>query len=99
MCCTVSSAGSFRSFVASSITTIGRDPDLFNQRRRYMMGGRQVDVTGLVSWFAQNATDQEKPVGDRNTLDLYVLGATGPSMSSTARLCLRHGIFAMPSTS
>ncbi len=37
-----------------------------------MIGGR--DVTGLVSWFAQNATDQEKPVGDWNTLDLYVLG-------------------------
>ena len=43
-----------------------------------MIGGREVDVTGLftglVSWFAQNATDQEKPVGDWNTLDLYVLG-------------------------
>jgi hypothetical protein len=58
----------------SARTTIGRDPDLFNQRRRYMIGGREVDVTGLVSWFAQNATDQEKPAGDWNTLDLYVLG-------------------------
>lgn len=58
----------------SSKTTVGRDPDLFNQRRRYMIGGREVDVAGLVSWFAQNATDQEKPVGDWNTLDLYVLG-------------------------
>ena len=58
----------------SSKTTVGRDPDLFNQRRRYMIGGREVDVPGLVSWFAQNATDQEKPVGDWNTLDLYVLG-------------------------
>jgi hypothetical protein len=58
----------------SARTTLGRDPDLFNQRRRYMIGGREVDVTGLVSWFAQNATDQEKPVGDWNTLDLYVLG-------------------------
>jgi Domain of Unknown Function (DUF1080). len=59
-------------------TTVGRDPDLFSQRRRYMIGGREVDVTGLftglVSWFAQNATDQEKSVGDWNTLDLYVLG-------------------------
>jgi hypothetical protein len=58
----------------SSKTTVGRDPDLFNQRRRYMIGGREVDVTGLVSWFAQNATDQEKPAGDWNKLDLYVLG-------------------------
>ena len=58
----------------SSKTTIGRDPDLFNQRRRYMVGGREVDVTGGVSWFAQNATDQEKSVGEWNTLDLYVLG-------------------------
>lgn len=58
----------------SAKTTIGRDPDLFNQRRRYTIGGREVDVTGLVSWFAQNATDQEKPAGNWNTLDLYVLG-------------------------
>jgi hypothetical protein len=58
----------------SSKTTIGRDPDLFNQRRRYMLGGREVDVTAGVSWFAQNGTDQEKPTGDWNTLDLYVLG-------------------------
>jgi 3-keto-disaccharide hydrolase len=58
----------------SSRTTLGRDPDLFNQRRRYMIGGREVEVPGLVSWFAQNATDQEKPAGDWNTLDLYVLG-------------------------
>jgi hypothetical protein len=58
----------------SARTTLGRNTDLFDQRRRYMIGGREVDVTGLVSWFAQNATDQEKPVGDWNTLDLYVLG-------------------------
>jgi Domain of Unknown Function (DUF1080) len=58
----------------SARTTVGRDPDLFNQRRRYVVGGREVDVIGLVSWFAQNATDQEKSVGDWNTLDLYVLG-------------------------
>jgi hypothetical protein len=55
-------------------TTIGRDPNLFNQRRRYVIGGRELDVTGGGSWFAQNATDQEKPAGDWNTLDLYVLG-------------------------
>ena len=40
-----------------------------------MVGGREVDVVGnAVLWFAENATDQEKPAGDRNTLDLYVLG-------------------------
>jgi hypothetical protein len=58
----------------SARTTLGRNPDLFDQRRRFMIGGREVDVTGLVSWFAQNATDQEKPVGNWNSLDLYVLG-------------------------
>jgi 3-keto-disaccharide hydrolase len=59
----------------SSKTTVGRAPDLFNQQRRYMIGGREVDVTGMTSsWSALNATDQEKPVGDWNTLDLYVLG-------------------------
>jgi hypothetical protein len=31
----------------SAKTTIGRDPDLFNQRRRFMIGGREVDVTGF----------------------------------------------------
>jgi len=55
-------------------TAVGRGPDLFNQRRRYMVGGRELDVTGGGSWFVQNATDQEKPAGDWNTLDLYVLG-------------------------
>jgi hypothetical protein len=57
----------------SSKTTVGRDADLLNPRRRYMVGGREVEIPG-VSWFAQNATDQEKPVGDWNTLELYVLG-------------------------
>jgi len=59
----------------SSRTTVGRDPDLFSPLRRYMVGGREVDVVGnAVLWFAENATDQEKPLGDWNTLDLYVLG-------------------------
>jgi len=59
----------------SSRTTVGRDPDLFSPLRRYMVGGREVDVVGnAVLWFADNATDQEKPLGDWNTLDLYVLG-------------------------
>jgi hypothetical protein len=31
----------------SAKTTIGCDPDLFNQRRRFVIGGREVDVTGF----------------------------------------------------
>jgi hypothetical protein len=39
-----------------------------------MVGGREIAIPARVTWFAQGATDQEKPMGDWNTLDLYVLG-------------------------
>ncbi len=58
----------------SSKTTVGRDANLLSPIRRYMVGGREVEIPARVSWFAQSATDQEKPLGDWNTLDLYVLG-------------------------
>src|ERR1700730_5485672 len=37
----------------SSKTTVGRDADLLSPIRRYMVGGREVEIPARVSWFAQ----------------------------------------------
>jgi Domain of Unknown Function (DUF1080) len=55
-------------------TTVGRDADLLSPTRRYIVGGQGFEIPTGALWFAQNATDQEKPVGNWNTLELYVLG-------------------------
>ncbi|MFV3074575.1 3-keto-disaccharide hydrolase [Niveispirillum fermenti] len=54
-------------------TEVGRDPKLVELQRRFMVGGRPVTVKPPV-WNVEAATDAEKPVGEWNVLDLYVLG-------------------------
>ena len=59
-----------------SVTTIeARDPSLIDPKRRFMMGGRVVDVVGgTAAWNVENSRNADKPVGQWNTLDLYVVG-------------------------
>ena len=51
------------------------DPSLVAPHLRYRLGGREVDlVNGTPTWNVEAATDAERPVGEWNTLDLYVVG-------------------------
>ena len=52
---------------------VGYDPNIIYPKRRYMMGGRKIQV-GQPAWNVENARDYEFPVGIWNTLDLYVVG-------------------------
>lgn len=56
-------------------TTAAFDPTIIQPHLRYRLGGREVDlVNGTPTWNVEAATDAERPVGEWNTLDLYVLG-------------------------
>lgn len=54
-------------------TDAARDWSIIYPHRRYMAGGRTVDVA-VPAWNVQTASDHEKPAGEWNTLDLYVVG-------------------------
>lgn len=56
-------------------TQIAHDPALIYPLRRFMAGGRPVDVTtSNPAWNVEAARDVEKEAGLWNTLDLYVVG-------------------------
>ncbi|WP_058754564.1 3-keto-disaccharide hydrolase [Sphingomonas endophytica] len=56
-------------------TTAALDPTLISPPIRYRMGGKPVEiVNGTLIWNVENARDAERPAGEWNTLDLYVLG-------------------------
>ncbi len=59
----------------SAETTEARDPSLIDPQRRFMVGGRATAAVGNTSfWNVENAGNAEKPVGQWNVLDLYVIG-------------------------
>lgn len=56
-------------------TTVASDPSLIAPHLRFRVGGRPIDmVNGTATWNVEAATDAERPIGQWNTLDLYVLG-------------------------
>lgn len=56
-------------------TTAALDPSLISPPVRYRMGGKPVEiVNGSLIWNVENARDAERPAGQWNVLDLYVLG-------------------------
>lgn len=54
-------------------TSVGYDPKIIYPHRRYMVGGRTIDVA-QPAWNVEASSDPERPVGEWNTVDLYVLG-------------------------
>lgn len=58
---------------ASATAEAGYDPAIIYPKRRYMLGGRPVEVK-TPAWNVEAARDAEKPVGQWNRLDLYVVG-------------------------
>ena len=56
-------------------TNVAYDPNLIEPHLRYQLDGREVDMVNRTpTWNVEAATDAERPVGEWNTLDLYVLG-------------------------
>lgn len=56
-------------------TTVALDPSLIAPHLRFRTTGRTVDmVNGTGTWNVEAATDAERPIGEWNTLDLYVVG-------------------------
>ncbi len=59
----------------SAVTTVVDDPTLIAPKLRFAPGGREALIKGgTTDWNAEAYSDAEKPVGEWNTLDLYVLG-------------------------
>jgi hypothetical protein len=56
-------------------TGVVYDPSLIAPHLRFHKGGRTVDmVNGTGTWNVEAARDAERPIGEWNVLDLYVLG-------------------------
>ena len=56
-------------------TEVAFDPALIAPHLRYRAGGRTVDmINGTPTWNVEAGRDVEQPVGQWNTLDLYVVG-------------------------
>ena len=56
-------------------TSVTSDPSLAEPHLRFRPGGREIDiVNGTPTWNVEAATDAERPIGEWNTLDLYVVG-------------------------
>ena len=59
----------------SATTTVVDDPALIDPKLRFAPGGRAQTVQGgTKNWNVEAYGDAEKPAGEWNTLDLYVLG-------------------------
>lgn len=58
--------------VSGKVTAVD-DPSLIAPHLRFALAGREVTVA-TPNWNVEAATDAEKPAGQWNTLDLYVLG-------------------------
>ncbi len=56
-------------------TTVAYDAGLIEPHLRFQLGGREVDMANRTpTWNVETARDVEWPVGQWNTLDLYVVG-------------------------
>jgi hypothetical protein len=56
-------------------TDVSFDSSLIAPHLRYRAGGRTIDmINGTATWNVEAASDAERPAGEWNTLDLYVLG-------------------------
>lgn len=56
-------------------TSVSLDPSLIAPHLRFRVGGPTVDmINGTPTWNVEAATDAERPLGEWNVLDLYVLG-------------------------
>lgn len=56
--------------------TVGQDKAIIYPYRRFRLGGRDIDLAnGNPAYSVEAANDMEKPIGQWNRLDLYVVGS------------------------
>ncbi|OJU09813.1 MAG: hypothetical protein BGN86_10720 [Caulobacterales bacterium 68-7] len=72
-------------------TTVGHDAAVAYPQRRFMLGGRDIEVVSP-AWNVQHARDAERPAGEWNTLDLYVLGDKAIHVVNGQPVMMVHGI-------
>jgi hypothetical protein len=72
-------------------TFAGRDPAIIYPQRRFMVGGQEVEVV-TPAWNVENARDAERPAGEWNTLDLYVVGDRAVHVVNGVPVLVAHGI-------
>ena len=73
------------------MTYAARDSTLSYPMRRFMLGGREVEIVSP-AWNVEGARDAERPVGEWNTLDLYVVGASAIHVVNGVPVMALHGI-------
>jgi hypothetical protein len=72
-------------------TFAARDSSLSYPMRRFMLGGREVEIVSP-AWNVEAARDAERPAGEWNTLDLYVVGASAIHVVNGVPVMALHGI-------
>jgi hypothetical protein len=72
-------------------TFAARDSTLSYPMRRFMLGGREVEIVSP-AWNVEAARDVERPAGEWNTLDLYVVGARAVHVVNGVPVRALHGI-------
>lgn len=72
-------------------TFAGHDPAIEYPKRRFMIGGREVSVEAP-AWNVEAARDVERPVGEWNTLDLYVFGDRAIHVVNGVPVMELHGL-------
>jgi hypothetical protein len=79
------------------MTFAARDTTLRYPMRRFMLGGREVEIV-TPAWNVEAARDAERPAGEWNTLDLYVVGASAVHVVNGVPVMALHGIATVDST-
>lgn len=77
--------------VTEGTTEIGSDPTLPAPHRRYMLGGRPAPLAIGANNVAP-ATDADKPVGEWNTIDLYVFGDSAVHVVNGVPVAVARGL-------
>jgi hypothetical protein len=72
-------------------TFAGRDTALRYPMRRFMLGGREVEIVSP-AWNVEAARDAERPAGEWDTLDLYDVGASAIHVVNGVPVMALHGI-------
>lgn len=74
-------------------TSVAFDSTLIAPHLRFRAGGRPIDmINGTSTWNVEAASDAERPVGQWNTLDLYVLGDRAVHVVNGVPVAEIHGI-------
>lgn len=74
-------------------TTVAFDPSLIAPHLRFRVGGSAIDmINGTATWNVEAASDAERPVGEWNTLDLYVLGDRAVHVVNGTPVAEAHGL-------